>query len=54
MRNADLKEIIREFAPMLLNMAIKMKLAAKNETLTRRVEPRNVGKLGTAPKCSLY
>ena len=30
-RNAELEEILRKFAPMLLNMATTMGLAAKNE-----------------------
>ena len=30
-RNAELEEIMRKFAPMLLNMATTMGLAAKNE-----------------------
>ena len=30
-RNAELEEIMREFAPMLLNVATTMGLAAKNE-----------------------
>jgi hypothetical protein len=30
-RNAELEEIMRQFAPMLLNMATTMGLAAKNE-----------------------
>ncbi len=30
-RNAELEEIMRNFAPTLLNMATKMGLAAKNE-----------------------
>ena len=30
-RNAELEEIMREFAPMLLNAATSMGLAAKNE-----------------------
>jgi hypothetical protein len=30
-RNADLEEIMRKFAPMLLNVATTMGLAAKNE-----------------------
>jgi hypothetical protein len=34
-RNAELEEIMREFAPMLLNMATTMGLAAKNERFDR-------------------
>jgi hypothetical protein len=30
-RNAEMEEIMRKFAPMLLNMATTMGLAAKNE-----------------------
>jgi hypothetical protein len=30
-RNAELEEIMREFAPMLLNVATTMGLAARNE-----------------------
>jgi hypothetical protein len=36
-RNAELEEIIRKFAPMLLNVATTMGLAAKNE----KPEPEN-------------
>jgi hypothetical protein len=32
-RNAQLEEMMRKFAPMLLNMATTMGLAAKNEKL---------------------
>ena len=36
-RNAELEEIMRKFAPMLLNVATTMGLAAKNE----KPEPEN-------------
>jgi hypothetical protein len=36
-RNAELEEIMRKFAPMLLNVATTMGLAAKNE----KPDPRN-------------
>jgi hypothetical protein len=37
-RNADLEDIMRKFAPMLLNAATTMGLAAKNEMPGTRSE----------------
>ena len=37
-RNAELEEIMRKFAPMLLNVATTMGLAAKTETREARSE----------------
>ncbi len=38
-RNTELEEILRKFAPMLLNVATTMGLAAKTQTLDIRNEP---------------
>ncbi len=38
-RNAELEEIMRKFAPMLLNAATTMGLVAKNEKPDNRSEP---------------
>jgi hypothetical protein len=37
-RNTQLEEIMRQFAPTLLNMATTMGLAAKNEKTSGRIE----------------
>jgi hypothetical protein len=38
-RNMELEEIMRKFAPMLLNVATTMGLAAKTQSLDARNEP---------------
>ena len=38
-RNMELEDIMRKFAPMLLNVATTMGLAAKTQTLDTRNEP---------------
>jgi hypothetical protein len=38
-RNVELEEIMRKFAPLLLNVATSMGLAAKNEKPDTRSQP---------------
>jgi len=47
-RNAELEQIVRKFAPMLLDAATTMGLAAKNESLNRKTIDRWKRK-GTRP-----
>ena len=41
-RNAELEDILREYAPMLLDVATTMGLAAKNEELDTSSQPQQL------------